>query len=379
MKTLNPKLTALSRRLNPVWRPFAWMLRLPRPAQPTSPPHRILIVELHLIGDIIMLIPLLRAVRRTFPEAHVALLAGPWAAPLLESERLVDEIIPFKAPWAVYRQGWRGLAGTVRALREIRRQRWDWAIDTRGDVRNILMLALSRAPRRIGFDFTGGAALLTDVVPDDGRVRHNVDHHVALARHLDLPVTQEERVPRLSAPRRGVAVNLVPRVGFHFGASLALRRMPIEEAVSLLVHVSRQSQQQLILIDAADTREFNSQLLARLPNGTVELVERWTGTLAELRDFLSTLDAFYAMDSGPAHVAAALGVKTTVFFGPNRSEASRPLGGHVTVVERNEVLCRPCDQHVCTNPHRQECLVGIARRIEVPKPAARVSESSRRA
>jgi ADP-heptose:LPS heptosyltransferase len=309
----------------------------------------------------------------------VALLAGPWAAPLLESERLVDEIIQFKAPWAVYRQGWLGLVGTLRALREIRKQHWDWAIDARGDVRNILMLALSRASRRIGYDFTGGAALLSDVVPDTGRLRHNVDHHVTLAHYLGLEVSQDERVPTLDAGRRRAAVNLMPRVGFHFGASLALRRMPIEEAVSLLLHASSKCQQHLILIDAADTKDFNSELLARIPSTSAQQIERWTGTLSELKDFLGTLDAFYAMDSGPAHIAAALGVKTTVFFGPNRSEASRPRGNRVTVVERNEVRCRPCDQHVCTNSHHQECLVGIVRRIDRPNAAPRVSESSRRA
>jgi ADP-heptose:LPS heptosyltransferase len=82
--------------------------------------------------------------------------------------------------------------------------------------------------------------------------------------------------------------------------------------------------------------------------------------LGELVAFLPLLDKFYAMDSGPAHLAAALGVDTTVFFGPHLSRAVRPMGRKVVVVERADVPCRPCDQHRCTNPHFQQCLTQVA-------------------
>ena len=89
--------------------------------------------------------------------------------------------------------------------------------------------------------------------------------------------------------------------------------------------------------------------------------------------FLKTLDQFYAMDSGPAHLAAALGIDTTVFFGPHLSRAVRPTGRHVTVVERRDIPCRPCDQRRCTNQNHQECLTQVVRilRTEQLSRAAR--------
>jgi ADP-heptose:LPS heptosyltransferase len=65
------------------------------------------------------------------------------------------------------------------------------------------------------------------------------------------------------------------------------------------------------------------------------------------------------MDSGPAHLAASLGIDTTVFFGPHLSLAVRPMGRKVTVIEREDLPCRPCDQHRCTNATYQKCLTEV--------------------
>jgi ADP-heptose:LPS heptosyltransferase len=234
----------------------------------------------------------------------------------------------------------------------------------RGDVRNILLLALARARRRVAFDFSGGKALLTDVVPDDGVVRHIIDHHSAIAGLLCMPMSAEERVPTLGVAER--SSSRTPgsrRIGFHFGASMVLRRMPVEEACALVASFQNQDRTCLILVDAPDTRALNSAVVDSLPPKIAVKIERWQGSLKELMTFLTTLDQLYAMDSGPAHLAAALGVDTIVFFGPHLSTAVRPMGRNVTVVERGDVPCRPCDERHCINLKYQECLTQVAPRL----------------
>jgi heptosyltransferase-2 len=315
-------------------------------------------VDLHLLGDVIMLIPLLRVVRRFHPNAHLALLCGPWGRDILANTGLVDEFITLRAPWVSKGQGMTGFTGVLRTIRALRAQTWDWGIEVRGDVRNILLLALAHARRRVAYDFTGGSALLTDVVPDDGALRHIIDHHATLASYLDMPMTSQERIPALGFPQKisGRTRAIPGLVGFHFGASMVLRRMPLEEACALVLSVQDEEHARLVLVDAPDTVSFNSALLERLPAASAAKIERWQGKLAELVEFLQTLDMFYAMDSGPAHLASAMGIDTTVFFGPNLSRVVRPLGPNVTVVERGDVPCRPCDQRRCTNIRHQECL-----------------------
>jgi heptosyltransferase-2 len=362
VKHHNETLHALSRRLDPLWWLIARLLRLRRYGAGPMAPKSILVVDLHLLGDLVMLVPLLRVIRRFHPHAHIGLMAGPWGRTILADTGLVDEFITLRAPWVTKGQGAAGMRGLLRAIRESRGRTWDWGIDVRGDVRNALLLALARARRRVAYDFSGGAALLTDVVPDDGQLRHIIDHHAVLAEYLRMPMTAEERIPALGNPEKiASGTQGSRRIGFHFGASMVLRRMPLEEACSLILSFRDQQDTHLILVDAPDIRNLNSALLQRLPADCAARIERWEGSLSELMTFLKTLDKFYAMDSGPAHLAAALGIDTTVFFGPHLSLAVRPTGRNVTVVERGDVPCRPCDQHRCTNLKHQECLTQVVR------------------
>lgn len=358
VKLVNTTLASLSRRLDPLWWLTARALRLrPHAAQPAAP-KSILLVDLHLLGDVVMLIPLLRVVRRFHPDAHLSLVAGPWGREILASTGLVDEFITLRAPWVSKGQGAAGIMAVLRTIRALRMQTWDWGIDVRGDVRNILLLALARASRRIAYDFTGGSALLTDVVPDDGALRHIIDHHARLASFLNMPMTSEERIPELGSPHASRSRTRANPglIGFHFGASMVLRRMPLEEACALVLSFQDEEDTRLVLLDAPDTRTLNSALLEQLPAKFAAGIQRWQGNLSELMEFLKTLDKIYVMDSGPAHLAAALGIDTTVIFGPNLPLAVRPMGRNVTVVERTDVPCRPCDQRRCTNHKHQECL-----------------------
>jgi heptosyltransferase II len=362
VKHHNKSLLALSRRLDPLWWLIARLLRVRRFGAGPADPRSILVVDLHLLGDLVMLVPLLRVIRRFHPNAHIGLVAGPWGRTILTDTGLVDEFITLRAPWVTKDQGVAGMRGLLRAIRAARGRTWDWGIDVRGDVRNALLLALARAKRRVAFDFSGGAALLTDVVPDDGVLRHIIDHHAAIAQYLRMPMTAEERIPSLGLPKvAGSETHGSRLIGFHFGASMVLRRMPLEEACSLVLSFQDQQDTRLIVVDAPEIRDLNSALLERLPANCAVRIERWEGSLSEFMTFLKTLDKFYAMDSGPAHLAAALGVDTTVFFGPHLSLAVRPTGRNVSVVERADVPCRPCDQHRCTNVRHQECLTQVVR------------------
>lgn len=368
MKHHNESLHALSRRLDPLWWLIARALRLGRHGAGPRIPKSILVVDLHMLGDLVMLIPLLRVIRRFHPHAHLGLVSGPWGREILANTGLVDEFITLRAPWVIKGQGSAGIRGLWRAIRASRARAWDWGIDVRGDVRNILLLAFAGAKRRVAYDFSGGSALLTDVVPDDGELRHIIDHHAGIAELLNMPMNAQERVPALGPPDTSdSSMRGVRRVGFHFGASLELRRMPVNEACALMASFQNQSDARLILIDAPDVRALNSAVLNRLPANFAAGIERWQGNLVELMTFLSTLDQFFAMDSGPAHLAAALGTDTTVFFGPHLSLAVRPRGRNVTVIERDDVPCRPCDQHHCTNPMHQKCLTHLVRLLR-PSP-----------
>lgn len=360
MKPINRKLARLAKLLTPLWyvlKPFG-----PQKA-PTQPPTSILVFDFHLIGDIVMLTPLLHSLKTAYPQARLVLVAGAWAKEILHGTDLVDEIIPFAAPWVKYGQGLGGLLSCCHLVKQLRKQTWDLGIEVRGDIRQILLLWLTGAKRRVGFDFTGGGALLTDVVFDDGVMVHLTKHHQRICEHLGVWQTNEKYLPflELTATERAQAQNIAPFIGFHFGASLPLRRLPQAEIVHLLSKFEF-VKHRLVVFLTPDDQDFDS-VLAQVSTRVKSKIELVSGNLRELLVMLSCPSHFYCMDSGPAHIASALGVPVTVFFGPADMTYVRPMGHKVEIISRPDVQCRPCDQVHCVNHVNQYCMVGLASRV----------------
>lgn len=360
MKLLNEKLVTRARQINWIWPIVARLLSLRR-VPVTTAPKSILVFDLHLIGDLVILLPLLRALRDAHKTARIALVAGPWAVDIIKAEGLVDDHIVFSARWVKKQSNNRAILDVIRLVRCLRSSQWDWAIDVRGDVRNILLAALSGASRRIGFAFTGGEALLTDVVADDGQIRHLAEHHQRIAEHLGVWPVNRSYAPsiHISAQEAAGVAAIEPYIGFHFGASMALRRLPLLEAAEL-INAFQFAPEPLILFDPPDAQEYNAQLAAYLTEAARAKLQIWSGTLRDFVVMTSRAKRIFAMDSGPAHIAAAVGAPLTVFFGPNRPEYVAPIGENVSVVERRDVPCRPC-QNRCTHETYQACLSGVAR------------------
>ena len=256
------------------------------------------------------------------------------------------------------------LANAAQLIRRLRRRRWDWAIDVRGDVRQILLMTLAGARRRIGFSFTGGEALLTDVVADDGQVSHLADHLRRIALHVGCWPAGEDYIPRLRLlpEEKTIADRIAPFIGFHFGASASLRRLPVEEA-ALLINSFTDVNEKLVLFEADELRDYIEELMTALLPNIKERIDTWRGNLRELIVMMSRARHVYAMDSGPAHIAAALGVPTTVFFGPSRPEYTAPVGDNVEIAEIAGMACRPCDHHHCINATFHACMRGLAKGV----------------
>lgn len=361
MKPINTKLVRLAKLFSPLW----YLLKPFTRHKPTeAAPKTILIFDFHLIGDIVMLTPMLQSLKAAYPHARLVLVAGPWANELLYGTNIVDAIIPFSAPWVKYGQGIRGLISCIDLLKELRNQSWDLGIEVRGDIRQIFLLWLTGAKRRVGFNFTGGSPLLTDVVFDNGKLAHITDHHKRICEHIGIWSKNLKYQPFLKlTSNENIALATIPKfIGFHFGASLPLRRLPISEMTELLSKFEC-SKAKLIVFTTPDNHEFDA-VFVKLPEKLRSKIEFWSGGLREFIAMLSRATHLYCMDSGPAHIASALGVPVTVFFGPAVSTYVRPIGEDVEVISKAEVQCRPCNQVECTNKVNQYCMIGLAKRIK---------------
>ncbi len=344
-----------SRTLRGVYRPPA-----PRPGSPAS----FLVVEPWGIGDVVLSTALLRALRVSFPRARIALLAKPHAKELLAHSGLVDEIIPFDFPWTAFTDKFAPHRYVPKEFRDLihglREHDFDVSLDARRDIRSNVLTYLAGARRRIGYDFGGGAHLLTDVVPSGAQNDHKISDWLALLRPLGverqdgfapfLAVTEEEMdVARKRIGMFGFSTEK-PLVGVHPGASHAVRRWNSDRFSAVMDRLIEEEEAQILLFE--ENEGYSAAIAPRNP------VRRVHSDLRGFMAMVSQCDLLLCSDSGPMHVAGALGVPVTALFGPQRREWYGPGGKFDNVVHVEEMPCRPCfDACIFATPH---CMEGIS-------------------
>jgi heptosyltransferase-2 len=360
-RTITPKKLAAigaldfaSRALHGLWRP-----PLPRPGAPRS----FLVVEPWGIGDVVLSTALLRALRADYPDARITLLAKSHAKDLLANSGLVDEIVPFDFPWTAF-SGKLSPGKYVpkefqELIRVLRARDFDVSFDARRDIRSNVITYFAGARRRVGYDFGGGAHLLTDVLPSGTQNEHKVSDWLALLRPLgagrengfapSLTVTEGERA---NARRRIAILGLSPErviVGLHPGASNAVRRWAGDRFAAVIDSLVQDRGVQVLVFEEEEGDSSDIK-----PHHWVKRIR------SNLRGFMALVtecDLLLCSDSGPMHIANALGVPVTALFGPQRRDWYGPRGPLDSVVQVDDMPCRPCfDACIFATPH---CMEGI--------------------
>ena len=323
-------------------------------------PRVILLVQLDHMGDAIISTAMLGALRARYPEASIEVLSGAWNRELFEAVPEIDcvHVSRVNRFSRCGRLGW--MAATIWWGLRLRRRKVDLAIDVRGEFPLALILWLSGARRRVGWDCGGGGFLLTDspsFVPD----RPEVDSRAALLGELgirsDGPTEQLQPVFRPTEEarrrvRRRLAAQLGddsagrPRLVLHVGAGTPAKQWPPRHWQELIGRLIVDLDAQLVLVGGPGDRIITREILGRQP--WPQVVD-WTGTvgIVELAALLERADVFVGCDSGPAHLAAAVGTPEVVLFsGTNNPAQWQPRGPDVTIL-RHPVECSPCHRRHC--------------------------------
>jgi ADP-heptose:LPS heptosyltransferase len=312
-------------------------------------PSSILVVEYWNLGDLAIIVPFLKNLRRSYPEARISLLVNAGLVSFLQGQGLVDEIIAVRVPWAQHFSRWKKYnpfsphwISLARMIWELRKRQFDWAISGRMDLRDNLLMWLLGTRRRIGFGLGGGGFLLTDRVAPDLQRPHRVDVWLRLLEGVGVPVNREPGEIRLGAAERADArAFLVARgipndalvVGVHPGARIATRRWGDERFAEMTRRV---------------LSEANAHILWFSEPGAASAApdhERCHPVNLEFRPFIGVLSLCRLLvcnDSGPMHIAGLLGVPVVAVFGATNPVWFGPRGVQDRVLIRPEFWCRPC-------------------------------------
>ena len=310
----------------------------------------ILVRATNWVGDAVMCVPALQALRERFPAARITILAKPWVAGLYAREPFADEVIPYA----------QGYWATARALRE---RRFDSALLLQNAFEAALIIWLARIPVRIGYNRDARGLLLTRAVPVPavGDIpRHQRFYYLELLRRAGLI----DRMPESDAIRlTRPGVDVRPIVGVSPGAAYggAKRWLP-ERFAEAASRVAAAHNAGIALFGSASERPVCDQIAALLPGREVVNYAGRT-TLAEFIDLAAACEVFLTNDSGAMHIASALGIPTVAVFGATDHEATGPTGSHARIV-REPVECSPCLLRECPIDHRCMTRVGAGRVAE---------------
>lgn len=328
---------------------------------------KILLIRLDRIGDLVLSFPAIAAVRRRHPEARLTLMVRPPLRALAEQNADVDEVIVYD-----YARGGRhsGIRGNLRFIREIAKHRFDAAFLLNPSVRSTLVPWAAGIPYRIGLR-TRLAPFLTTSVPDrrhEGR-KHEAEYTLDIVRAFGVRA-ESAPPPRLfvsATSRLAVEKNLAaeglapgePIAAIHPGASCPSKRWPVESFEALGRRILEETGLRIVLIGGKEEKALGAQLASALGPRALD----FTGgvPLAELGALLERCRILVSNDSGPVHIAAAVGTPVLSIFGRNRAGLSqtrwKPLGAAHASMQK-DVGCAVCLAHLC--PIGFECLRALS-------------------
>lgn len=304
---------------------------------PNAEIRRILVVEPWNIGDLVLLMPFLAQLRVLFPRASVTLLARTYASEIFRESGLVDEFIGTDITWSERETKLNPMsyrwAELLRLRRLLRAGNFDIAFKTRAHIREHFVLAISGAKKKVAFSLGQGDDMLTDPLHRDLRITHKADDWLGLLAPFGGAVTIPPRQLAVTPAEAKwaeaflAAHSLSPRerlIGVHPGASIEKKRWPLDKFRDVAN----------VLADSPGTKV----LVFSDPEGYGKTLGEVGGVISarvELRQMMALLERCELLvcnDSGPMHLAAALGTRTVSIFGTGIPQWFAPLGDeHVTV------------------------------------------------
>jgi lipopolysaccharide heptosyltransferase II len=318
--------------------------------QNVNPTMNILVVKTCCLGDMIFMTPMLRSLKHHLPGARITLLGSSWVADLTASIPAIDDCITFDAAFAGSLTT--KVLGTLRLLRELRRRDFDCAIICHRNRMFAWLTAMAGIPIRIGFQ---GSQMLTVSVPYD-ETRHETERYLAILDALQIPPTDthtELQPPVLDAERRqallqrlGIPegrqlIGLFPGGGENPGTIMTIKRWSLEDYAAVVRELIRDERNAVVLFGGVTDTAVNASLLALIGPGPHVVDLAGKTNLTELLQILGTLSVFVGGDTGPTHMAAAVGTPTVALFGPSDPRLVAPRGER-SVYLWTRPACSPC-------------------------------------
>jgi heptosyltransferase-2 len=312
------------------------------------------------VGDVVLSLPALQALRRAFPAAELTAVAKPWVADVLEVTGVVDDMLLYRP-----RSGWQRVIDFLAVSRELRGRSFSAAFLFQNAFEAAAMAVAAGVPVRVGRVADGRRLLLTHPVsPPDDPDRHQSEGYLDLVRAVAEVDAVEFRPVSVSAAAVAAARErlnsagaqgsplVVVAPGARYGSA---KRWPPDRFARVADGLIEVSGAIVVLLGSEVDRPVVSSVAANMSRRALDLCGKLS--LAEAIGVISLADVVVSNDSGAMHLAAMCGTPVVAIFGPTNPSATGPMGpGHVVLHEPPG--CYPCDHAVCPTDHR--CMLAVS-------------------
>ncbi len=315
-------------------------------------PSTIVVLRLRAFGDTVLTTPTLRGLKKAYPQARLSVVMETGMAQVLAGLPYIDEVITFDRVGLKARGPIAELVGTIRFWLELRRRRFDLALDVLGTPRTAMMTWMTRAPVRVGFGFRFRSLAYTLVWPPDLKRRYIADFTADLLRalgHAPDSLVTDFFIPETSQASMDAWLSaqglLESRPIFVQGAGgWDLKRYPIEKIAQALAQVATQTGRRVVSLWGPGEQAMALDLVERVGK---------SACLAPATDFkamgalLKRGGLLLTNDNATKHLAGAVGCPTVTVFGPTSDVAWHPASDPMHRSVRLDLDCMPCEAMHC--------------------------------
>lgn len=329
----------------------------------TDKTKNILIRGVNWIGDAVMTMPAIRALRKAYPDSKISLFVKIGVAPLFEKDPNIDEII-------LYSDEFKGIRGKIKLSRIVRQKKFSQAILLQNAFDAALIPILSGIPERIGYSRDGRGFLLTNAIPIDKKILslHHIDYYLNLLNSIGIETPYRKPWIYLALEERLWAKKQLndlkrPIIGINPGATYgSAKRWIPERFAEVAYRIITELAGSIVLFGSPREAEISDEIVKNLKSMSPSSIPRYSlllmagkTNLRELASLISECDVFVTNDSGPMHLSYAVGTPLVAIFGSTDPNLTGPLnvkaqGSKLKVhdiVIKKDIECSPCFGREC--------------------------------
>ncbi len=305
---------------------------------------KILIIKLRALGDVLLATPVISNLRRAFPGARIDFLT--------EYPQVVEKHPSLDSVWFLDRKSsFRTFASLKLAIR-IKKEHYNLVLDLFGNPRSAWFTWISGAPVRVGYDFRLRKYAYTHVVENRGDRVHEVDFNLEALRYLGIPITERKLVFPISGTARQFARNFFRKLGLEHSLIVALnasggwptKRWPLQKFARLGDLLNKELSASILILWGPGENEVARQI-ARFMNTPAFLAP--PTNLEQLAAIIKHCHLLISNDSGPMHLATAVGTPVVAIFGPTNPICQGPYGVPHEIVRKEDLSCLGCNGVTC--------------------------------